>query len=97
MLNKLKNNNFFEFENSKYLFAINFRIALLTQTHSCLQAFFQVNTKAAEVLYSTVGEVAELDKNTTLLDVCCGCGTIGLCLADKVKQVNLVGARNILG
>jgi tRNA (uracil-5-)-methyltransferase len=55
-----------------------------------LQAFFQVNTKAAEVLYSTVGEVAELDENTTLLDVCCGTGTIGLCLAHKVKQVSLV-------
>ena len=52
------------------------------------QAFFQVNTKAAEILYKQVGELAELKESTTLVDVCCGCGTIGLCLADKVKQVS---------
>ncbi len=52
-----------------------------------LQAFFQVNTKATEVLYQTVGQLAELDMDTTLVDVCCGLGTIGLCLAKEVKQV----------
>jgi tRNA (uracil-5-)-methyltransferase len=47
-----------------------------------------VNTKATEVLYQTVGQLAELDMDTTLVDVCCGLGTIGLCLAKEVKQVS---------
>jgi len=51
------------------------------------QAFFQVNTLAAEVLYRTVGDVAELTKKTSLVDVCCGTGTIGICLADRAGQV----------
>ncbi len=47
-----------------------------------------MNTKATEVLYQTVGQLAELDMDTTLVDVCCGLGTIGLCLAKEVKQVS---------
>ena len=32
--------------------------------------------------------MAELSSTaTTLVDVCCGTGTIGLCLADRVKRV----------
>ncbi|XP_077317834.1 tRNA (uracil-5-)-methyltransferase homolog A isoform X3 [Lithobates pipiens] len=50
-------------------------------------AFFQVNTPAAEVLYSTIGDWAQLDQNSTILDVCCGTGTIGLSLAQRVKKV----------
>uniref|UniRef100_A0A1E1X515 tRNA (uracil(54)-C(5))-methyltransferase n=1 Tax=Amblyomma aureolatum TaxID=187763 RepID=A0A1E1X515_9ACAR len=50
-------------------------------------AFFQVNTPAAEVLYRTAEEVAGLTSDTTLLDVCCGTGTIGLSLASKVNKV----------
>ena len=41
------------------------------------QAFFQVNTPAAEILYSLAGEAADLNQRTTLVDVCCGTGTIG--------------------
>lgn len=41
----------------------------------------QVNTGAAEVLYSAVGEWAQLDQDSTVLDVCCGTGTIGISLA----------------
>lgn len=51
------------------------------------QAFFQVNTLAAEVLYKLAGDIADLNERSTLVDVCCGTGTIGLCLADKVKNV----------
>ena len=51
------------------------------------QAFFQVNTLAAELLYQMSGQIADLDTKSTLVDVCCGTGTIGLCLADKVKNV----------
>lgn len=44
-------------------------------------AFFQVNTPAAEVLYTVIQEWAQLDGGSTVLDVCCGTGTIGLALA----------------
>ncbi|MGH0183059.1 UNVERIFIED_CONTAM: hypothetical protein FKN15_011149 [Acipenser sinensis] len=50
-------------------------------------AFFQVNTQAAEVLYSAVGDWAQLDPDSTVLDVCCGTGTIGISLAKNVKKV----------
>lgn len=50
-------------------------------------AFFQVNTPAAEVLLEVAEELAALGPRTTLLDVCCGTGTIGLCMAAKVARV----------
>nr|XP_012309633.1 tRNA (uracil-5-)-methyltransferase homolog A isoform X2 [Aotus nancymaae] len=50
-------------------------------------AFFQVNTPAAEVLYTVIQDWAQLDAESTVLDVCCGTGTIGLALARKVKRV----------
>ena len=36
-----------------------------------------------------VGDIAELTKKTSLVDVCCGTGTIGLTLADRAGQVKL--------
>ena len=53
-------------------------------------AFFQVNTPVAEVLYKNIGDWLSLRSNTLLLDVCCGTGTIGLCLANRVKHVCIV-------
>ncbi|KAL6967269.1 hypothetical protein U1Q18_033073 [Sarracenia purpurea var. burkii] len=50
-------------------------------------AFFQVNTLAAEKLYSLAGDWAGLDPDTLLFDVCCGTGTIGLTLAHRVGMV----------
>lgn len=45
-------------------------------------SFFQVNTPAASLLYDLVRQwCGPLDENTTLFDVCCGTGTIGLCIA----------------
>lgn len=38
------------------------------------------------MLYSAVGEWAQLDQDSTVLDVCCGTGTIGISLA-KVTLV----------
>uniref|UniRef100_A0A8C1L2A5 tRNA (uracil(54)-C(5))-methyltransferase n=1 Tax=Cyprinus carpio TaxID=7962 RepID=A0A8C1L2A5_CYPCA len=61
------------------LLGLKFRIS----PHS----FFQTNTPAAEVLYSAVGEWAQLDQDSTVLDVCCGTGTIGISLA-KVRRQN---------
>ena len=52
------------------------------------QAFFQINTEAAEKLYQQVSKIASLDKDTVLYDVCCGTGTIGLCLSSEVKEVH---------
>ncbi|EOY34334.1 Zinc finger family protein isoform 1 [Theobroma cacao] len=50
-------------------------------------AFFQVNTLAAEKLYSLAGEWAGLGPDTLLFDICCGTGTIGLTLAHRVGMV----------
>lgn len=61
------------------LFDLKFRISPL--------AFFQANTKAAEVLYSKIAEISNIDENTVVLDICCGTGTIGLTLAKRAKAV----------
>ncbi|NWI28102.1 TRM2A methyltransferase, partial [Sula dactylatra] len=50
-------------------------------------AFFQVNTQAAEVLYTAIREWAQLSQESTVLDICCGTGTIGISLAKEVKKV----------
>lgn len=51
-------------------------------------SFFQVNTPAASLLYDLVREYCgELDENTTLFDVCCGTGTIGLCISKNSKAL----------
>lgn len=60
------------------------------------QAFFQVNTAAAEILYSTIVENLPLSSpETHVLDVCCGTGTIGLCCAKagaaKVTGIEMNG------
>uniref|UniRef100_A0A8C4Z760 tRNA (uracil(54)-C(5))-methyltransferase n=1 Tax=Gadus morhua TaxID=8049 RepID=A0A8C4Z760_GADMO len=51
------------------------------------QSFFQVDPVTPPLLYSKVGEWAQLDQDSTVLDVCCGTGTIGLSLAKRVKKV----------
>jgi tRNA (uracil-5-)-methyltransferase len=52
-------------------------------------SFFQVNTPAAEILYAKCAEWCNIDKNkkTTLLDLCCGTGTIGITMAKSVDRV----------
>ncbi|KAF1806527.1 S-adenosyl-L-methionine-dependent methyltransferase [Mucor lusitanicus] len=52
-------------------------------------AFFQVNTPAAELLYAKCAEWCSIDANkkTTLLDLCCGTGTIGITMARSVDRV----------
>ncbi|XP_052546923.1 tRNA (uracil-5-)-methyltransferase homolog A [Tympanuchus pallidicinctus] len=50
-------------------------------------AFFQVNTQAAEVLYAAIREWAQLSQESTVLDICCGTGTIGISLAKAMKKV----------
>lgn len=50
----------------------------------------QVNTLAAERLYSLAGDWAELSHDTILFDICCGTGTIGLTLARRVGMVTAI-------
>lgn len=50
-------------------------------------AFFQINTPSAEVLYQCAIDMAQPTKQTSVLDICCGTGTIGLCFAKHCKQV----------
>jgi tRNA (uracil-5-)-methyltransferase len=58
-------------------------------------AFFQVNTEGAEILYQLVvdqiREVSQNPKDTTLLDVCCGTGTIGLTCVTEGVVAEVVG------
>ncbi|XP_028651346.1 tRNA (uracil-5-)-methyltransferase homolog B [Erpetoichthys calabaricus] len=50
-------------------------------------AFFQVNTFGAEALFKTVRDASQSDKSSTLLDVCCGTGAIGLSLSKDFKNI----------
>lgn len=50
-------------------------------------SFFQVNTLMAEVLYSVLENMLKLDKSETVLELYSGVGTIGIFLADKVKEI----------
>ena len=58
-------------------------------------AFFQTNTAAAEVLFKKVAEFCrgESSEPTTLYDICCGTGTIGISLvkSGELPVASLVG------
>uniref|UniRef100_A0A915J2Z5 tRNA (uracil(54)-C(5))-methyltransferase n=1 Tax=Romanomermis culicivorax TaxID=13658 RepID=A0A915J2Z5_ROMCU len=59
--------------------------------------FFQTNTAACHILYGVLvdylseisGKVRKVDQkpDILLLDICCGSGSIGVCLADYVRKV----------
>lgn len=51
------------------------------------QSFYQVNTLQAEKLYAQAREYAQLSKDTTLLDLYCGAGTIGLSMCNGIKKL----------
>ena len=73
---------FFQVFSMNFFFLI-FLNCILNQLSSFSNQF-QVNTLAAEALYHKIGELAEVDLQTNILDVCCGTGTIGLSIA-KVR------------
>lgn len=51
------------------------------------KSFFQVNPYNVENLYSKAISLMELNENDIVFDIYCGIGTIGLCTAEKVKEV----------
>ena len=50
-------------------------------------SFFQTNTFQGLKLYEEVEKAAELTGDEVIFDLYCGTGTIGLCLAEKAKEV----------
>jgi len=50
-------------------------------------SFYQVNHAQCEKLYSKARDYANLGGDEILLDLYCGVGTIGLTMADRVKQL----------
>ena len=50
-------------------------------------SFYQVNHGATELLYAKAKELAAPTKDDTLLDLFCGAGSIGLSMADSVKEL----------
>lgn len=57
-------------------------------------AFFQVNSACTELLYQECADwiglnpqPEEEEKKKVVLDLCCGTGTIGLCLAKQAKWI----------
>lgn len=51
-------------------------------------SFYQVNPIQTEKLYGFAKEFAELDGTQEVWDICCGIGTITLCVSDKAKEVH---------
>lgn len=51
------------------------------------ESFYQVNRNQCEKLYSKAIEYAGLTGDEVLVDMYCGAGTIGLSMADKVKEL----------
>uniref|UniRef100_A0A1B6C9E3 tRNA (uracil(54)-C(5))-methyltransferase n=1 Tax=Clastoptera arizonana TaxID=38151 RepID=A0A1B6C9E3_9HEMI len=49
--------------------------------------YFHCNTYGAEQLYKAVKELAAVDSETTVLDLCCGMGGMGMMLAKDCKEV----------
>lgn len=67
------------------------------------QAFFQVNTPGAEVLFTKAFSFLSNSSDTKpscLLDICCGTGTIGICAAnsnDASGTINAHGIQSVIG
>ncbi len=50
-------------------------------------SFYQVNRQAAQNLYRLAADMADLKGNELLVDLYCGAGTIGLSMAQRVRQL----------
>ncbi|CAH0751597.1 unnamed protein product [Diatraea saccharalis] len=51
------------------------------------EAFFQVNTAGANILYQSAIDMSRVSQESTVVDICCGTGTIGLCFAKHCSKV----------
>ena len=51
-------------------------------------SFYQVNPVQVEKLYSVVSEYADLSGTEEVYDICCGIGTISLCLAEGAGTIH---------
>jgi 23S rRNA (uracil-5-)-methyltransferase RumA len=51
-------------------------------------SFFQVNPSRAEALLAAVARAAALSGGETLLDLFCGTGALGLCLASRARELH---------
>ncbi|MCT2870794.1 23S rRNA (uracil(1939)-C(5))-methyltransferase RlmD [Limosilactobacillus fermentum] len=61
------------------LMGLDFRLSV--------RSFLQLNPEQTEVLYEEAAKALDLSKDDTLIDAYAGIGTIGLSLANRVKQV----------
>lgn len=50
-------------------------------------AFWQVNRKGAEILYSTAYSLADITKDDVLIDLYCGIGSVGICASDRARHI----------
>lgn len=50
-------------------------------------SFYQVNHDMCELLYSTAAEFADLKEGEKLVDLYCGAGTVGICLAKEKTEL----------
>ena len=50
-------------------------------------SFLQINSVQMDKMYEYVGNLAKLDENTILLDICSGIGTIGISVGQGTKKV----------
>ena len=57
------------------------------ELHIAADTFFQVNTKAAELLFQSIVEQLNLSGDEIAIDAYCGVGTFSLPLAKKIKEV----------
>ncbi|CAG9102898.1 unnamed protein product [Plutella xylostella] len=51
------------------------------------EAFFQINTAGADILYQKAIDMSATTDQSTVVDICCGTGTIGLCFAKHCNKV----------
>ncbi len=51
-------------------------------------SFYQVNPVQVEKLYSTAIDLAQLSGDEEVWDICCGIGTISICMADRARLVH---------
>jgi 23S rRNA (uracil-5-)-methyltransferase RumA len=52
-----------------------------------IDTFFQVNPLCVELLYQKILQAGQLTGRERVLDLCCGCGTIGIFLSPQAKFV----------